>query len=141
MTAPNTLIAVESASFKGTTIPGVREASYQEREVLADEEVRGGNLLVVMDDVRIVAKPFVTLLSDDADRMFFDDGIAAGDNGTLVVVAKVARAASTKITITMTNMVAGPVDSFRLPGQQAPRVQVGRSFEPTHETVLTKVAS
>jgi hypothetical protein len=132
------LISCKSASFDGSTVAGVKEAMLEEQEVYTTdtpENVTGGGLLISKDDVAIVVRPLLTLLADDADNLFFDGGIAAGDAGTIVLTS--ASKGGADITITAANMVAAGWQPVRLPGHQVPRVQAGLSFLPTQETTLT----
>jgi len=140
--ASTELIAVKTAVFDGTTIASAADAaqaSYEEFEVYADEQVHGGLLLPSKNSVAIVARPRLTVLTDNADEAFFDDGVTPGDTGSLVVTS--TRRGAADVTITASNMIYLGSEQVRLPGQRAARVSVGMRFDPTHETTLTFSAS
>jgi hypothetical protein len=139
----STLIGVKAVTFtpdggSKRTIGGVSEALYEERLVLDDREVRGGNILPAVADVRRTVAPTVTLLADDADS-FLLDGIVIGTPGVLEITVAVARdsgtPAATEGVITLEGMVPRATQQVRLPGGQVPRIQVGRPFTPTQETL------
>jgi len=140
--ASTDLIAVKSATFDGTTIADasdVAQVSYEEFEVYVDDQVSGGLLLPSKDTIAVTARPRLTVITDNADEAFFDDGVVPGDTGSLIVTS--ARKGAADVTITASNMKCVGIEQVRLPGLRTTRVPVAMRFEPTHETGLTFSAS
>jgi hypothetical protein len=97
---------------------------------------RDGNSLPSKDDYAVVTSFNYHLYAVAVEGLLM--GVATGAICALSITGSVEGGAHTTVTYTATNMIAGPIQRFRLPGKAAEdRLVFQRSFTPTAESVFT----